>query len=146
VSKKVVDTPLSLALRGVRRHLDFQQEDLASRLVVSRRSVVRWERGECEPLPSQRAGIVERLADLPLPVLAPLAKSLHVTLVPPKLGSDEAKRALDAHLHAVAESADVSARRVREAVVAVLDKARELGLTVEGARGLLAAGGPAAKG
>lgn len=141
MAKKVTDTPLSLALRRVRRHLDFQQEDLAHRLVVSRRSIVRWERGECEPLPSERAHILRRLRDVPPAVLEPLARSLGVALAVPAPTSDETKRALDERLHLAAERADVSAKRLREAVVAVLAKANELKLTVEGARALLATGG-----
>ncbi|MGO8998203.1 MAG: helix-turn-helix transcriptional regulator [Polyangiaceae bacterium] len=142
MAKKSLSSPFSSALLRVRRHLGYQQSDLAKRLSVSRRSIVRWERCDCIPEPRYRAHYVQRLSDLPYEVLHPFASALGVELDPLAHvgGTAGAKRVLDEHLHLVAESADVSARRLREAVVAVLAKAEELKLTVEGAKGLLAQG------
>ena len=83
--------------------------------------------------------IVRSLRDLPREIVAPVAAALDVPLATPEVASEEAKRGLDAHLHAVAESADVSARRARAVVIAVLDKAGELRLSIAQARELMKA-------
>jgi DNA-binding XRE family transcriptional regulator len=137
--KREITSPLSVALRRVRHHLDFQQGDLASRLGVSRRTIVRWERGEAAPPPPEAQSIVTRLNDLPFEILEPLGRALGVVLRRSPT-SDTTKRVLDDHLRLVAEGADVSAKRLREAVVAVLRKASELGLTAEQAAALVKGG------
>ena len=139
MAKYVINTPLGIALKRVRNHLDCNQADLGKRLLTSRRSIVRWERGDCLPFPADREYIVRCLRDLPREIVAQVAAALDVPLVTPEIASDEAKRALEAHLHAVAESADVSARRARAVVIAVLDKAGELKLSIAQARELLKA-------
>jgi transcriptional regulator with XRE-family HTH domain len=140
MAKKVHTSPFSSALLRARQHLGHQQADFAKRLHVSRRTIVRWERCDCLPDPKERASVLNNLRDLPYELLHPLASSLGFELDPLAHvgGTAGAKRALDEHLHIVAESADVSARRLREAVVAVLAKASELRLTLDGARALLA--------
>ena len=134
---------LLLAAAG---ELHVTQKALGLRIGVSQRTIARWAHGGWYPPPSQRYAIVYALRDLPRARLEAIAASLGLDTAAIPLAStatrvtDPAamKQALDAAMFAASAQLDVSARKVKEAVVPLLARIAALGLDAHQAHALLA--------
>ena len=134
-----------LLAAGTELHLT--QKALGQRIGVSQRTIARWGDGGWFPPPSQRYAIVYALRDLPRAKLEAIAASLGLDAASIPLASTAAQRAadpaamkqaLDAAMFAASAQLDVSARKVKEAIVPLLAQIAALGLDARQAHALLA--------
>ena len=132
-----------LLAAGTELHLT--QKALGQRIGVSQRTIARWGDGWFPP-PSQRYAIVYALRDLPRAKLEAIAASLGLDPASIPLAATATRtadpaamrQALDAALFAASAQLDVSARKVKEAVVPLLAHIAALGLDARQAHALLA--------
>jgi DNA-binding XRE family transcriptional regulator len=134
--------PLRRVLRYVRQALMMSQVELGEAIGLSRRTIIRWERGQSSPVPFQAQQLVDLVRpeepDLADELLAAMGMEPAVAGAPSvdgpvtSLGKTPGGRhIIDAVVYAAADAIDGVPRDVRRAVTAAFVRAREMGLSVE---------------
>jgi transcriptional regulator with XRE-family HTH domain len=130
---------IGAVLAAGRRQLRLTQDEVGAHLGVSGRTIHRWETDQRRPRPRELPHLLRRLHELSPPLAARLASATGVALeaagiAPAVSASDVAQRnALDAAICAAAEELDVSPRRLRPGVAALLARLREARVSIEDA-------------
>lgn len=149
----------------LRQELGWQQDDLASKLQVSKRTLSHWECGHWLPPFKQRLHVVAALRDAPPeyvlavadalgvsvnPAVAPMLQPFKDALDPPepvlapspppraRVDADGLRRALDAIVWSVADEMNVAANDLRALVGRALAAGGEMGATLEELRDAVA--------
>ncbi len=141
-------TSFADALFKARKAVHLQHGDLARLLGVSVRTIVRWEGGDGAPREFLRGPLVSWLASVPRAQAEPVLRAMGVLSPDTPVGAMSAKDAeltkmlLEHALLLAAETHDLAPRALRAAVLAVLDAAQKVGVSVSTSRALLT--GPSA--
>jgi DNA-binding XRE family transcriptional regulator len=136
----VAPPPMRRLLLEARRFLAMTQQELGETLGLSARTIMRWERGQASPDPSEFLKLAAMLRDIDEPELAEelLAASGVIIETRWREGSPEAgavsvatRHAVDSVLWAAAETMDGTLRQVRPAVLAAFARAKDMGLGID---------------
>jgi DNA-binding XRE family transcriptional regulator len=130
----------SQALFDARAHCKLTQAELGAHLGLTERTIHRWESGVRRPNDRELAHVVRKLHQLAPAHAARIAGTLGTTLeacgIAAPSQSVAHRHALEAAICAAAEELDVSPRRFRPAVAALLARLREARLTIDEASAL----------
>jgi transcriptional regulator with XRE-family HTH domain len=145
-TKKQSDSAaLGALLKDVRGALGIIQADLAKHLLVSPKTVARWENGEGFPDRLQRHGVVATIAQIAPAFHAAAAAALSVPIptpaVVPAPNMAILKAALDGALFEATETLGMPPQKVREAVVLVLERVVLIGVDAKTAVKLMSGKG-----
>ncbi len=139
-------TPLGSALRAARDALSLNQKTFGAMLLVSARTLSRWENGR-QPTSAEAERILDRCDNVPDGVFESLADALGIELpaepvpvlpAPPRVPEVDLRAALDAIVYGASEERDVLPRHLRAFGVELLQGAARLGLSVSEAAQLIA--------
>jgi len=135
------------AFRSARRAMQIEQRELAKRLGLSSRSLIRWEGGEVLPRDMVRQEVVEWLSSIPPEHGEPALRALGVLLpAPPSKSVASQTEIVKVYLeHAVlsaAEAHQLPPGALRAAVARVLEAVEKTGASLATARALIASQAP----
>jgi hypothetical protein len=136
---------LAEVLHAIQVTLGWKSNELARRMGVTPRTLVRWVHHRDMPAPARRVAMVAASRDLPADLVQRLALSLEVD---PRVGGvalptasapapDGARATLDAAVYAAADQLEVRAGDLRKALAPVLSAMEALGVDARTAREIL---------
>jgi DNA-binding XRE family transcriptional regulator len=131
-------------IAAARTRLSLTQEDLGERLGVGRRAVIRWELNRVRPRYEQIRQLIDHVHPNDAALATRIAGSFGLILggVPSPPQSMPVEHLGDGLVAVAASVLDTSPRLVRPALIATIQRARALGLTLDDFERALAAGTP----